>query len=64
MHIVADFRLLLHDRLLTGCARYCRWRAPDNPWRKEPFKITHLPTLVKFTPEEVCHPIHGRSSVC
>lgn len=28
------------------------WRAPDNPWRKEPFKITHLPTLVKFTPEE------------
>ncbi|OJD34262.1 thioredoxin-like protein 5 [Diplodia corticola] len=27
------------------------WRTPENVWRKAPFGITHLPTLVKVTPE-------------
>ncbi|TAQ84233.1 hypothetical protein B7494_g7439 [Chlorociboria aeruginascens] len=25
------------------------WRAEDNPWRQEPFLVTHLPTLIKVT---------------
>ncbi|KAL1614738.1 hypothetical protein SLS54_009495 [Diplodia seriata] len=27
------------------------WRTPENVWRKAPFEVTHLPTLVKVTPE-------------
>ncbi|KAH7050191.1 hypothetical protein B0J12DRAFT_663499 [Macrophomina phaseolina] len=27
------------------------WRTPENVWRKKPFEITHLPTLVKVTAE-------------
>ncbi|KAH7348507.1 hypothetical protein BKA65DRAFT_427537 [Rhexocercosporidium sp. MPI-PUGE-AT-0058] len=27
------------------------WRKQDNPWKAAPFKITNLPTLVKFTAE-------------
>ncbi|KAB2569383.1 hypothetical protein BFW01_g984 [Lasiodiplodia theobromae] len=27
------------------------WRTPDNVWRKAPFSITNLPTLIKVTPE-------------
>ncbi|KAL1637742.1 hypothetical protein SLS58_009169 [Diplodia intermedia] len=27
------------------------WRTPENVWRKAPFGVTHLPTLVKVTPE-------------
>jgi hypothetical protein len=26
-----------------------RWRAPDNAWKKEPFLIEKLPTVVKVT---------------
>ncbi|KAL1621112.1 hypothetical protein SLS56_009317 [Neofusicoccum ribis] len=27
------------------------WRKPENPWRKAPFSVTNLPTLIKITPD-------------
>jgi hypothetical protein len=30
-----------------------RWRSPDNVWKKEPFLVTALPTIIKLTADGV-----------
>jgi hypothetical protein len=30
-----------------------RWRTPENVWRKEPFSVTALPTIIKVNGDGV-----------
>jgi hypothetical protein len=30
-----------------------RWRSPENPWKREPFLVTALPTIIKVTDDGV-----------
>lgn len=38
-----------------------RWRKEDNVWKKQPFLVTHLPTVIKITEEGVSFPERERN---
>jgi hypothetical protein len=37
----------------SGTDEQDRWRSPDNLWKKEPFLVTALPTVIKVTADGV-----------